>query len=155
MKKLSHLILIIALCISFNACTHNNGDIGNLFGTWKLQSITINGEIDSTYQNNVLWKFQATVMSMIRANDVTHERQEGWGSWEYANDETQLVVNFTHTDDYNPKTGSSKYSPLPETYIPKASISTLDIIELNNSKLTLKYISEDGKEYIYKFKRWA
>ncbi len=155
MKKLSHLILIIALCISFNACTHNNGYIGDLFGTWKLQSITIDGENDSTYQNNVFWKFQASVMCMIRANDETHNRNEGWGSWEYANDETQLIINFTHTDNGNPNIGSNKYSPLPETYIPKATISTLDIIELNNSKLTLKYISEDGKEYIYKFKRWA
>lgn len=155
MKTLSRIILLISLAISFNACTHNNGDIGDLFGTWKLQSITIDGVIDTTYQDNVLWKFQASVMSMIRANDKDHTRHEGWGSWEYANDETQIIVDFTHTDNDHPNMGSDKYSPLPETYIPKASISILDIIELDNSKLTLRYISNKGIEYVYKFKRWA
>ena len=68
MKTLSRIILIITALISLNACTHNNGDIGHLFGTWKLDAITINGEVDSVYAkaDNVLWKFQSSVMSMIR-----------------------------------------------------------------------------------------
>ena len=155
MKLATRFIVLLIIALTFNACTHNNGDIGELFGTWKLQSITIEGEIDSSYDNNVLWKFQSSIMSMIRANDSTHNRLETWGTWSYANDDTQLELNFTHTDNDNPKPGSTKYSPLPETYLPKATISTLDIIKLNNSEMILLYHSIDGKEYRYKFKKWT
>ena len=155
MKLATRFIVLLIIALTFNACTHNNGDIGELFGTWKLQSITIDGEIDSSYDNNVLWKFQSSIMSMIRANDSTHNRLETWGTWSYANDDTQLELNFTHTDNDNPKPGSTKYSPLPETYLPKATIFTLDIIKLNNNEMILVYHSIDGKEYRYKFKKWA
>lgn len=155
MKTLSRIIALIILTFSFNACTHNNGNIGELFGTWKLQSISIDGETDTSYICNVLWKFQSSVMCMVRANDDTHNKFESWGTWSYANDDTQLELNFTHTDNDNPNQGSMKYSPLPETYLPKATISTLDITMLNGSEMILVYHSIDGKEYRYKFKRWA
>lgn len=155
MKTISRIILLIVIALSFNACTHNNGDIGDLFGTWKLETITIDGEKDSSYQDNVLWKFQASVINMVRANDTTHDRSESWGTWSYANDDTQILLNFTHTDNDNPNQGSNKYSPLPETYLPKARISTLNIVELNGKKMTLIYRADNGKEYIYYFKKWV
>lgn len=155
MRNSSRIIILIIMALSFNACTHNNGDIGSLFGTWKLQSISINGNTDTSYQNNILWKFQASVICMVRVNDDTHVKHESWGTWSYANDETQLTLDFTHTDNDNPNTGSSKYSPLPETYLPESAVSTLDIIKLNSNEMILIYHSADGKEYQYKFKKWA
>ncbi|MBR5331977.1 MAG: lipocalin-like domain-containing protein [Muribaculaceae bacterium] len=157
MKTLSRIILIITALISLNACTHNNGDIGHLFGTWKLNEITANGELDSVYAeaDNVLWKFQSSVMSMIRANDVTHSRFESWASWEYTDNETRIALNFTNTDDNNTNPGASIYSPLPEMHMPKACIVYVDIITLSHKEMVLRYTSEDGVEYIYRFKRWA
>ena len=157
MNIATRIIALIIIALSLNACTHNNGDIGDLFGTWKLESITINGEMDASYakSSNVIWKFQASVMSMIRTNDTTHDRSESWGTWSYANNETQLVLNFTHTDNNNTQPGSAKYSPLIETHLPKATISTLDIKELNGKKMILIYHSSDGVEYTYHFKRWV
>ena len=157
MNIATRIIALLIIALSLNACTHNNGDIGDLFGTWKLESIAINGEIDENYakSSNVIWKFQASVISMIRANDTTHDRLESWGTWNYANDETQLVLNFTHTDNDNNRPGLPKYSPLEETHLPKATISTLDIKELNGKRMVLIYHSTDGVEYTYHLKRWA
>lgn len=157
MKTLSRIILIITALISLNACTHNNGDIGHLFGTWRLNTITINSEVDSVYAkaDNVLWKFQSSVMSMIRADDVTHNRVEIWASWEYTDNETRIALNFTHTDDNNTTPGASKYSPLPEMHLPKACIVHVDIITLSHSEMVLRYTAEDGTEYMYRFSRWA
>ena len=156
MNIATRIIALLFIALSLNACTHNNGDIGALFGTWKLESITADNEIDSVYAeaDNIIWKFQSSVMSMIRANDSTHNRLETWGSWSYANDDTQLLLDFTHTDSYNPKPGSTKYSPLPELHMPKASTFYVDIIKLNGKEMTLRYNATDGKEYIYKFKKW-
>lgn len=155
MKTLTRIITIFLLALSLNACTHNNGDIGDLFGTWKLQSITINNESDTAYQCNVLWKFQSSIISMVKADDTTHTKAESWGTWSYANDDTQLILDFTHTDNDNPGVGSSKYSPLSETHLPKGVKIPLDIIKLNGDEMTLRYLAIDGTEYIYHLKHWV
>ena len=155
MKLATRFIALLIIALTFNACTHNNGDIGDLFGTWKLQSITINGETDAEYHNNVLWKFQASIISMVRADDNTHDKFESWGTWSYANDDSQIVMNFTHTDNDNVKPGSAKYSPLPETHLPGGTSFTLDIKKLNGSEMTLCYTSNEGIKYVYQFKKWV
>lgn len=154
MKTISRFFLIISLALFFNACTHNNGDIGELFGTWKLQSITINNSLDTNYQNNILWKFQSSIISMIKTNDATHDRFESWGTWEYANDGSQIIFDFTHFDNDNP-VGADKYSPLSETHLPKATKIRLDIKKLNGNEMILSYIDDsNGDSYIYKLKKW-
>lgn len=157
MKTILHLITLIAISLSFNACTHNNGDIGDLFGTWKLQSITINDDLDSVYQskNNIFWKYQASIISMLQVNDTTHSRIESWGTWKYVNDGKCIEYNFTHTDNNHPQIGSEYYSPLPDTHLPKGCIFILDILNISGDNMSLKYISDDGKQYIYKFKKWC
>ena len=42
MKHISSYI-ICAIALLFGACTHNNGDIGPLFGTWALDGMTVDG----------------------------------------------------------------------------------------------------------------
>lgn len=157
MKSILYTIAFFALTL-FSSCTHNNGDIGELFGTWKLQSITINNEIDTTYQNDIFWKYQASVTSMIKVNDDTHDFSDVWGTWRYVNDGSAIEFDYTHSDNDNIQ-GSFKYSPLPETHLPSNSIFIMDVQELNDSHMTLRYLSENDSslisEYIYKFKKWA
>ena len=38
MTRFAYLIIISLLCFG---CTHNNGDIGPLFGTWVLDGMTL------------------------------------------------------------------------------------------------------------------
>lgn len=154
MKTSTRIIIVFLLTLSLNACSHNNGDIGDLFGTWKLQSITIDNECDTAYQCNVLWKFQSSIISMVKADDSTHTKTESWGTWSYANDDTQLILDFTHTDNDHPNVGSSKYSPMPDTHLPKGIKIPLDIIKINSDEMTLRYIANDGSEYIYHLKHW-
>ena len=73
----------------------------------------------------------------------------------YADNDTRLLMNFTHTDNDNVNPGSAKYSPLPETHLPGGTTFHLDVITLNGKEMTLRYTSPDGKEYLYKFKKWA
>lgn len=150
MKKIYNIFLMLTLSIVFVSCTHNNGDIGHYFGTWKLDRMTINGADDVDYQNNVLWKFQAGVMCMVRVDDVTHIKTEGWGTWE--EDGNILRIGYIHHDDSNPE-GSSKYSPLPETHIPKG-VTELEILKQNSSTMELKYINNDGQVILYYFDKW-
>lgn len=135
-------------------CTHNNGDIGDLFGTWKLEKITIDGEIDRGYGDNILWKFQSSIIEMQQVNDALHETFKSHGSWSRP-EAGVLVLDFTHIDNDNPEPGSEVYSPLPATHLPSACKINMDLLQLDGSKMKLRYIDSLTNEvYEYYFKKW-
>lgn len=144
--KAKQWIYILFLSLICTGCTHNNGDIGPWFGTWKLEEITVNGVTDTSYGNDILWKFQSSIICIVRVEPY-HERSEAWGTW--SQDGNALELNYTYTDDKN----SAHYVPLPETYIP-AGVTVMSIEELSGSKLKLIYHAADGNIYGYKFKKW-
>ena len=137
--------------VTLSSCTHNNGDIGPYFGTWKLLSISVDGVEDVDYAGNVFWKFQNEVVCMVRVNESAHTANECWGTWKEIGNVMQL--NHTHWDD-NHKQGSFYYSPLPETHLPANSISDLEIVSLSGSSMQLKYVTDDNRVVGYKFTKW-
>lgn len=151
MKKVYYIFAILMCVMVLSSCTHNNGDIGNYFGTWKLQEIAIDGEKDTAYEGNVFWKFQNQVISMVRVNEVLHSTSESFGTWSEV-DSNVLILDFSHSDD-NHVQGSSFYSPLPETYLPKGQ-SQLSIVSQTSTQMHLSYLDADGREIGYMFKKW-
>lgn len=144
-------IIIAVLVMSFmSGCTHNNGDIGPYFGTWKLTGMEIDGKPDASYSGNIFWQFQSTVFCMRQVN-AHHDTDIRWGSWEET-DDGMLVLNFTHRDDEHP-TGSSIYSPIPATGLATA-VNYLTIEKKSSSHLTLTYLSEEGLTYCYHLLKW-
>ncbi len=145
------LTLIAAVAIvCLPGCTHNNGDIGPYFGTWKLTGIEIDGKPDETYSGNIFWQFQSTVFCMRQVNPH-HDTDIRWGSWEETSD-NMLALNFTHHDDEHPAE-SNFYSPLPVTGLAPA-VNYLKIDRKSSSHLTLTYLSERGATYRYQLKKW-
>lgn len=142
--------------LGLGACTHNNGDIGDFFGTWKLSEITIDGIDDAQYQGDVFWKFQATLIQMVTVDDSTHDYTASMGSWSQPQDNI-LRLDFTHTDTDHPEPGSSAYSPVPGLHLPSACVFDMDIISLNSSKMVLRFTDSAGAQpvvYQYYFKKW-
>ena len=43
MKRALHILIIMLSMAALSSCTHNNGDIGPYFGTWKMLSIEVDG----------------------------------------------------------------------------------------------------------------
>ncbi len=132
-RFLSPLLVIITVIL--NGCTRNNGDIGEWFGTWKVTEITIDGAVDTTYQGNMFWMFQTSVICM-RTIDDNHGYSDHWGTWRELPDGA-LELNFTHHDNDN-ETGSWKYRPAPASHLP-AAVNTLHILRLTGSTATLTY----------------
>ena len=141
-------VMISAVCIG--GCTHNDGDIGPWFGTWKLDSMTVDGVQDTEYADNVIWKFQANIMSIVRVSE-NHGRYEVYGTW--CEPQTDVLrIEFIYSDNNTPA-GTMRYSPLPETHLPPG-ISDLDILEMKSGKLHLEYQSPDGTVYGYFLTKW-
>ena len=127
--RISTLILaIMSLC----GCTCNDGDIGNWFGTWHLDEMTIGGETDTSYGGDLFWQFQNNVFCMRKVTEY-HEYYPRWGTWAEIDGKT-LRLDFTHHDDKYPP-GSDWYSPWPETHLKAKGISDLTKITMNGDRM--------------------
>jgi len=150
MRNASTYILTLLLTLILQSCTHNNGDIGPYFGTWKLSAIEVDGSNMDSYKGNIFWQFQAEVFCM-REVLPNHDTNVCWGSWKEASDGI-LELNFTHSDDSHPA-GSTYYSPFIITGLQPA-VNRLDIKSKSGTRLTLSYIDSEGKSYTYRLIKW-
>lgn len=150
MKKIYHIMAILIVAVTFVSCTHNNGDIGEYFGTWKLETISVDGNTDSAYGGDIFWKFQTSVICMERVTEL-HDTENRWGTWAQIGSDV-LRMDFTHHDDTHPE-GSDMYSPFPETYIPNG-VTDLTIMSMSGSSMVLGYTKDDGTVIKYNLKKW-
>ncbi len=150
METIKPIILLLMAGISavVVSCTHNDGDIGAYFGTWKLEEITIDGDEDASYGRNIFWQFQSTVFCMRSVYD-SHAQENRWATW--YQDSGSLYLDFTHTED--DKDGSNKYSPFPVTGL-ETGLNRLEIMRMSKKRMSLEYVGKDGVIYRYALKKW-
>ena len=145
------IISILAQIVVLNGCTQNDGDLHGLFGSWKLESITIDNVEDKDYQMNEIWVFQNNIMAINVVDEHEHLPQTYYGTFE--RDGNTMTMNFTHSDNaFAPGTGP--YAPPTETHLP-AAIFNMEILKLTGSKLRFEYINTEGKTIIYNLKKWG
>ena len=63
MKKILYSLCVVSLLLSITGCTQNNGNIGNWFGQWRMDSYKVNGEVQEDYQGNIFFCFQSAVFA--------------------------------------------------------------------------------------------
>lgn len=151
MKRTLISLIIAAIASLLNCrCTTNNGDIGPLYGHWKLQQILIDGTPEAGYQGDIFWQFQSHVISM-RRSDAYHKASQCFGSWIETGDNT-LQLNFGHTDGFSPER-DYQYTPFAETMLPRG-IASLKVITLNDCDFTATYTTADGNVVTYRLTKW-
>lgn len=87
---ISSLLFILAL----TSCMHNDGDIGNLFGTWKIETITIDGEKDTKYEGDVFVQFQTEVVRLVQV-EHNYDYVEYFGRWSRESNNLLLDLHYT------------------------------------------------------------
>ena len=134
--KITRFIFSTLVVFLLVGCTRNDGDIGRLFGQWKLISITRNGADDTSYSGNIYWSFQNTTVEMkeVVAHNTVYQT---FGNW-YETDNT-LFVSFPDKD----------YPPRPTVGLPREA--ELQIVKLAGSDLILSY---GEPATIYTFRKW-
>ena len=135
-------IAIMLITAAMGGCTHNDGDIGPLFGKRKLESIVVDGVKDTNYEDDMFWSFQSTTIGMTRVIDATQTEQT-YGSWSINKEKNELTLHFP--DD--------KFPPLPQSGLPRTSM--LKIIKMSGNELILQYDRTDGESSLtYYLKKW-
>ena len=137
-------LTLALVAVTLGGCTHNNGDIGPWFGAWRVESITVDGELAADYAPPYLiWKFQGNVTLIQQRDDVTHTGYDMYGTWEQDGD--RLTVNF----DYNSLWYSEALTRFP-------AHTTFEILKLGGSGIVLSYVNADsGKRLTYTLKKWG
>lgn len=135
MKQLKYLCLFL-LVMTLSACTHNDGDIGNIFGQWKLVAMTTDGVDNPDYKGNVFWSFQNTTIEIKEVNEPG-EVYQSFGNFKEM--DNTLFLDFA--DD--------KYPPRPIVGLPAQS--ELQIIKLTGGEMILSY---GDPATIYTFRKW-
>lgn len=120
------------------ACTHNNGDIGPLFGLWHLESVARPDGTQVPHEANEFWAFQNTTIrvSIIEDHQTKHD---AYGNWRL--DDNTLFIDFP--DD--------RYQPDPSTGMP--SSCSFQVMKMKKNELVLRSDADGGTSLIYTLKK--
>lgn len=148
---LSFLLFFISLSV-LNSCSDSDG-YNNFKGTWKLQSVTVDGKRVDDYDGNIFWKFQDNVILMQVVDDMMHEREDHFGTWKADIDSSVLQLDFSHSDNSNPP-GEGLYSP-PEHIGLNNGVTIFEIERFTSSLIVLKYQKTDNSIWTYTLTRYV
>lgn len=137
------LLAIAALC----SCTHNNGDIGPLFGQWKITDIATTDAVTGTVTHNAtsgaFLSFQNDVVTLSQVYDGQHQSALSYGQWELNGN--SLTLYFDISDGVS----------LPGAmFYPRADFN---IETLSGSELVMTLagnLPEGAAQVCYTLKKW-
>lgn len=143
--KITFILISLSLLM---ACTHNNGDIGELFGRWRLESLTADGTEVKLYDDETLlyaWSFQSSLL-FIQVIQPYNSYYNVKGTW--SRDDDILRVNFGYTGN----DGEMYYAP-PENLHLDRGVNDLEILRFTSEELILEKIGENEVKYVYRLKK--
>ncbi len=151
-------IALLFLVVALTSCTHNNGDIGEFFGEWRLVSMTTDGEPVKLYGEGAedfnpdfgapLIYTLAFQDNMARINVIYahHEYESIFGTWEQQ--ANRLVLNFSYHDDQNDSYG---YSAPAVFRFPADGVAVTTIEKFKEDDLILSLMTDESVNCIYHF----
>lgn len=140
---------MMTLGLLLSGCTRNNGDIGDLFGTWRIENLTQNGDELDLYSGLTrvyTWAFQSHI---IRIQDIRDNMDHGnyYGTW--VREDNTLMLDFTHKDD----NGVDEYTPPSPLHLVAHGITRLTIEKLTSKNMIVSYRNDDGNLYVYTLRK--
>ncbi len=138
-RKLQATLMIVAVAIFIAGCTHNNGDIGTIFGQWQLHSISADADGMQTpvlpKDTHMYWAFQSSTIRVDVCYPM-HEIHSSYGNFRLT-DET-IFLDFPD-ENY------------PQLIPSVGRQSKWELLRLSGTELTLRLTAADGTISIWKF----
>lgn len=145
---IKNLMLGLLACVGLSGCMQHNGRIGDWFGTWKLESITVNGTDDTAYAGNIFFQFQTDKVHIIEVDtSVPTTRRDCFGRWEES--DGTLILDFSYTADGT----ASQFIPMTQTLLSHdVNILTIDSQSSKRMEWTLDK-ADPSQTIVYKLKK--
>lgn len=149
--KYSACLLGLIFILAMTGCTHYKGGDPDLWGLWKLDALTIDGQPDPNYDGNVFWAFQSSIIMVQEVDDEMHESLDHYGTWSLDRETSTLTLTFNYANDQTPP-GTGMYAPPAVIYI-TAPVTALNVIELKDKTMTASHVA-GGRIITYSLRRW-
>lgn len=126
----------------------NNGDIGYLFGTWRIDSFTSDGVDRPEDAKSTLISFQNDIVMVQHILDDEGSYVNYYGTWEETGD--VMRINFMHREDYG-------QVPVPEWLgWTDSEIMDMKVTDRKDGRaMTWTWTAPDGTVNVYRLhKTW-
>ncbi|MDE6396167.1 MAG: hypothetical protein K2K84_02730 [Muribaculaceae bacterium] len=152
--------MMLFLMLALVGCRVNNGDIGPLYGTWNIESLTVDGvEYEEWRSETHPWttvEFQNNICMIKQAfepNDYL-VRVCTW-SWLGGEDDENAVLrlDFNHSDDHNPP-GTGIYAP--PAWLLLSGRLTVDLsvtFAKHDRRMTWTTVNASGQKLVFRLKQ--
>lgn len=137
--------LIATVMLFLAGCMHNNGYIGNWFGTWHVTEITIDGVKSETYADNMFFKFQTDICDIVTVGDHNYY-SEHFARW--SETDNILTIDFSYTDEFYPPS----FNPPAESML-ESGPNLFEVRKKGNSLIYLTRHTSSGETIVYTLKK--
>lgn len=152
--KKTLLYLSLILMLGLGSC-QNNGNIGSLFGTWRIDYYSVDGvevkEIDIPGEplplSHVMFSFQNNIVQVATVLDDYKNYSIVFGTWE--ENDGNMILDFTHADANTPA-GTGVYSA--PTWIGMISDQKMVMKKTDNKKDSFTLTWNDPRGYVRVYK---
>ena len=149
-KTLISLWIMLLIMVSVSSCTHNDGDIGELFGFWGLERMQVNSTDANLYDDTDAQLYTLAFQSdiVLLQTVLPHsDYRRAFGSWK--RDGSRLILNFDHTDEDD----VTKYDVPEALGLNPSGVTDFEILTLTGSTMTLRYTDTEATVRTYFFKK--
>lgn len=144
--------VVATLMLLLSACAQNDGYIGFWFGTWAIDSITIDGKEMTSWNDDGTWtnvSFQNNIANFCRNWEST-ETESHWCTWTTNDDDSKITFNFTHSDNANAP-GEGTYSAPAWIYF-EPGITTMDV-QHSGKRMVWTTTHSSGQKVVYTLRK--
>lgn len=150
MKNIYPVIIAFIASFSFQSCRVNNGDIGDLFGSWLVYDMTVDGTTPADFNPALTYfEFQNNILFITRVDD-RYDKYLNVATWTRHDD--ILSLNFTHSDKNQPA-GTGSYAAPEWLLMPSDTILDLHIFNPSSSHMTLSFTDLQGRIITYQLRK--
>lgn len=144
--------LLAAIILLTASSCQNDGHIGWIFGVWRVESFTIDGQpADSSRSRTTTFGFQNNIVEVVAPGDVVGNNTTQWGTWSM--DGEEFTLDFTHSDDNNPA-GTGIYAAPAWLGMTSSEPMRMTVAHRGDS-FTMTWHSPEGTTNVYKLaKTW-
>ena len=145
MKYLIYMAIAV-IAATLTSCMHNGGDIGYLFGQWRLEQVEYNDVAQEC--DTVFFSFQSNVFQIRKIIYNSYDYSVFMGLYEHQEDFIKFnIYNYNSKEILTPEYEQATLVDLASLHIDTV-VPVFKVIELDNKYMTLEY-----NDYYYYLKK--
>lgn len=154
MKHLQIIFIFcsVVLCAVLAGCRVNNGDIGPLYGVWNVTAVDVDGEPYDGWKSHgyteSFFQFQNNICFVTRTNDL-YDSQSRACTWQWLKKDTEIELDFSHTDTASPNPGSYLYAAPEWLLLTESRVYVFSVDWEGSKKMTWSTVNTAGQRLTY------